>query len=106
MIWLMIKKVVWSPEAKRDIKEIKDFYDKRNKSKSYSNKLLKIFRDAAEFIEKFPESSYKTNRENIRGFVIKDYILFYEILSTQILVLTVWDSRRNPEQLTERIPKQ
>ena len=53
-IWQMINKVVWSPEARSDIKEIKDFFDKRNKSKTYSKKLLKIFRDAADFIEKFP----------------------------------------------------
>ena len=101
----MINKVVWSPEAKSDIKEIKDFYDKRNKSKTYSRKLLKIFRDAADFIEKFPESSYKTNRENVRGFAIKDYILFYEILTSEILILTVWDCRRNPEQLTKLIQR-
>ena len=78
----MIKNIVWSPEAKSDIMEIKAFYDKRNKSKAYSKKLLKIFRDAADFIGKFPESSYKTNRENVRGFVIKDYIIFYEILTS------------------------
>jgi addiction module RelE/StbE family toxin len=99
----MNKKVVWSPGAKRDLKEIKDFYDKRNKSTVYSNKLLKTFRDAADYIEKFPESSFKTDFDNVRGFVILDYIIFYEIMKHHILILTVWDCRRDPEQLSRII---
>ena|SRR5258708_966230 len=102
---MMSKKVVWSPGARNDIKEIRDFYDKRNKSNVYSKKLLKTFKDAADYIEKFPNSSFKTDYENVRGFVILDYIIFYEILELHILILTVWDCRRNPEQLSNIITR-
>ena len=43
--------------------------------------------------------SVKTNFENVRGLVVGDYILFYEIEPKQINIITVWDSRQNPEDL-------
>ena len=66
----MSKKAVWSHRAKTDIIEIKNFFDRRNKSKRYSRKLLNAFRDSANFIQKYPDASAKTDFENVRGFII------------------------------------
>jgi hypothetical protein len=74
-------------------------YDKRNQSSTYSNKLLKTFREAAVLIEKFPNAFVTTDYDQVKAFIILDYILFYEVLEHHILILTVWDSRRNPKQL-------
>lgn len=37
--------------------------------------------------------------------LILDYILFYEVLEQHIFILTVWDSRRNPQQLESILSK-
>jgi addiction module RelE/StbE family toxin len=95
----MIKSVVWAERAKNDLKSIKNFFDTRNQSTSYSKKLLKTLRDSTKLIEKFPLLSIPTEYENIRGFVILEYIIFYEIMKEHILILLIWDCRRDPEQL-------
>jgi plasmid stabilization system protein ParE len=71
----MDKAVVWSVKAKNDLKAIKDFYDIRNRSSTYSNKLLKEFRKAAMLICKYPEAAIIVDYEQVKGFIILDYIL-------------------------------
>ena len=95
----MTKPIVWSPNAKNDLKRIKKYYDTRNQSSAFSKKLLKTFRDSAKLIEKFALLSIPTEYDNVRGFVILDYIIFYEIMIEHILILIVWDCRRDSEQL-------
>lgn len=97
----MNETIVWSERARKDLIEIKSFYDKRNQSTKYSNKLLQSFRSAAALIEKYPLVAVRTDIENVRGFIVSNYILFYEILDKHILILTVWDSRRDPKQLED-----
>jgi len=99
----MSKRLIWSYRAKKDLLEIKAFYDDRNQSTQYSDKLLRTIRRIALFIQKYPYASRATDKGNVRGVVVLGYIVFFEILDKQVLVLTVWDSRRDPEQLRELI---
>ncbi|MBC7913146.1 MAG: type II toxin-antitoxin system RelE/ParE family toxin [Pyrinomonadaceae bacterium] len=69
----MSKTITWSHRAVKDLKKLKSFYDQRNKSSIYSNKLLKTFRDTANLIEKHPKASLLSDLENVRGVIILDY---------------------------------
>ncbi len=93
------KLIVWSESLKNDLKSIKKFFDTRNQSSAYSKKLLRTFRDSSKLIEKFPSLSIPTEYETVRGFVILKYIIFYEIMENHLLILAIWDCRRDPEQL-------
>ena len=97
----MTKSAVWSTVAKRNIAQIKQFYDDRNKNSNYSKKLRLVFKNAAHVIEMQPEIGTRTNIERIKGFIILNYIIFYEILEDHILILMVWDSRKDPSQIEE-----
>lgn len=96
----MNKTLIWSVKAKKDLKAIKSFYDNRNQSSIYSNKLLKELRVTAVLFCKYPEVAITTDFNQVKAFIILDYILFYKIFQSQILILTVWDSRRNPDALS------
>jgi len=50
-------------------------------------------------LDKHPEMGIKTDYESIRGLIIEDFMLFYEVTSTSIIVHTLWDSRQNPKEL-------
>lgn len=100
----MNKPVVWSETAKKDLLHIKSFFDERNGSASYSNKLLKTFRNAAHFIERHPMAS-KAFNDQVRGFILAEYIIFFQIMETHILILTIWDGRRDPNQLLRLLGK-
>ncbi len=72
------RRVIWSDNAKIELKETLDFYKRRNKSADYSRKLFKRFKLELEIVAKRPFIGIKTNRENTRGLIIADYIIFYE----------------------------
>lgn len=40
-----------------------------------------------------------TSQKNIRMYIITNYLMFYEILESHILILTIWDTRQNPARL-------
>jgi plasmid stabilization system protein ParE len=98
------RRIIWSEEAKLELREVLDFYKRRNKSSSYSLKLYKRFKLELEIIAKRPDIGIKTNRENTRGLIIEDYILFYEVRDMVIGVLELWDTRQNPDKARIRKP--
>ena len=79
--------MIWSQSALNDMTEIFDYYNKRNKSKTYSTKLLGEFRAIMCLILSSPRMGIKTEDENIRYVLSGNYALFYEIKSCTIEVL-------------------
>ncbi len=51
----MAKQIIWSRKAQNDRKEIFRYWNKRNKSKLYSKKLNKLFKEAVKLISEYPE---------------------------------------------------
>jgi plasmid stabilization system protein ParE len=97
------KEVIWSSRAHQDRIEILEYWINRNKSKTFSEKLLKLFIQSCELISEHPYIGKSTNFKNIRFKIIFDYLLFYEESERRIEVLLIWDSRQNPEKLNKLI---
>jgi toxin YoeB len=95
----MVKKIVWSATAQNDRKEILLYWKQRNKSDSYSRKLNYLFNDAANLIAKFPKVGKPSGYNDTRIKVVRDYLIVYKEYENLILIVTVWDSRRNPLNL-------
>ncbi|MCG8581914.1 MAG: type II toxin-antitoxin system RelE/ParE family toxin [Bacteroidales bacterium] len=93
------RKIIWSHKANIKLFEILDFYTKRNKSSKYSAKLYKRFKKELSLLDKSPRLGIKTDYEEIRGLIVEDFILFYELTSTIIIVHTVWDCKQDPKKL-------
>jgi len=75
------------------------YYKQRNKSSSYSIKLYNRLNIELDKLLSHPELGVKTKFEKIRGLIISNYVLYYEISEEYITVLKVWDSRQNPDKL-------
>lgn len=91
------RKVVWSSEAKIEFFEILDYYYQRNGNANYSKKLNQTIRQTTIRLKKTPYIGKKTNIENIRLLIEGNFLLFYSIHDTEIRILSIVDSRRNPE---------
>ena len=76
-----------------------EYFAKRNKSKTYSIKLHKKIKSEILITLKQPNIGKQTDVLNIRGLIIENYIVFYELLDTNIIILNIWDCRENPENL-------
>ena len=95
----MAKPVIWSLKAKEERREILEYWVNRTGNKKYSKKLAKAFREKVKFITRHNYAGTATDIDNIRATVCGNYILFYEVDNDFIKILSVWDGRRNPEDL-------
>jgi len=93
------RKIVWSHRANIKLFAILEFYAERNKSTTYSKKLYKKFTKELSLLIKQPEIGIKTDIDSVRGLIVDDFILFYEVTPELILVHTLWDCRQNPDDL-------
>lgn len=93
------REVVWTRNSEIQLQEILEFFTARNKNGQYSRKLYRKFKSELNKVAQNPEIGIKTRLALIKGLIIGDYILFYEIFEDKIMVLKVWDCRQNPEKL-------
>jgi toxin YoeB len=90
-------KIEWSCEARLDLIDILDYYIKRNKSNVYSIKLNAKINRSLKQLTKNPFLGIPTDYESVRIIVTGHYQIIYEIFDQLILVIMIWDCRRNPD---------
>lgn len=104
----MVKyKIKWSIEARLDLIDILDYYIIRNKSAQYSKKLNSKINSSIKFIIKNPLIGLQTQIVSVRAFITGDYQIIYEIFDDLIIIIMIWDCRRDPEDkiLDQRVQK-
>lgn len=93
----MVKyKIKWSVQARLDLIEILEFYLERNGNVSYSRKLNSIIKKSTSQISNNPHIGIQTDYDSVRAFVTLDYQIIYKIIDNVILIVMVWDCRKNP----------
>ena len=102
----MVKQIIWSRLAHTNRLDILDYWNKRNKSNTYSKKLNKIFEHTADLISKYPRIGKQTELVSIRYKIVKDYLFTYRESEKFIEILTIWDSRQDPEKFDRIIKKE
>ena len=94
----MVKyKVAWSIEARLDLLDILEFYFQRNGDAIYSRKLNSKINKSIRLAIKNTLLGQQTDIDSVRAIVTGDYQIIYEIIEKTILIVMVWDCRRNPE---------
>ena len=96
---MVARRIVWSATAKIQLKTIFEYFNFRNKSKLYSLKLNTRIQIELKTILQQPNIGKKTDSINVRGLLIENYYIFYEINETHMIILSVWDTRQNPKRL-------
>ncbi|WP_326985834.1 type II toxin-antitoxin system RelE/ParE family toxin [Chryseobacterium sp. MP_3.2] len=71
----------------------------RNKSKTYSKKRNKLFNECAEMILNCPEIGLEIPHIHCRKRLIRDFYFIYTLTEATIEIVTIWDTRQNPEKL-------
>lgn len=92
-------KIVWSIEARLDLLDILGFYIERNKSVYYSTKLNDKINKSLNQIDQNPLIGIKTEIESVRALITGHYQIIYEIQEQTIVVVMIWDCRRDPEDM-------
>lgn len=87
----MAGQIVWTLKAQEDRKRILEFWKDHNKSAIYSRKLNRLFIESLKLVCKNPNIGKRTNKDQVRAKIVKDYMIFYEAKGNHIVVLSVWD---------------
>jgi plasmid stabilization system protein ParE len=90
-------KIEWSLEARKDLIDILEFYITRNSSADYSTKLNSKINKSIRLLSQNPFLGVKTDDSDIRALITSDYQIIYEIFDKLLLILMIWDCRRDPE---------
>jgi len=93
------RRIVWSSLAKLQLKAIFEYFNFKKKSKSYSLKLNRLIQTELKTLPQQPNIGKKTDSINVRGLLVENYYIFYEINETHIIILSVWDTRQDPKRL-------
>ncbi len=94
----MPKKIKWSVKATKEWADILTYWKNRNKSNTYSLKLNRSLKQNIKSIAGMPDSGILTATQFLRVKIVNSYLVYYHIHADYIEILTIWDSRRNPEK--------
>ena len=87
-------KVKWSALAKKQFREILLFYQKRNGTPYYGNRLKSQVRKVLTFIKVHPSFGEYLNHEKRRRICIGNFELLYVIKDTHVEIESFRDGRR------------
>lgn len=90
-------KVIWSENAKNELFDIVQFWNNKNQSTAYTDKLIFHIEIGINLIKNNPNLGVKSNFENVRmRLILKNYYLIYEFKDSKVVILQFWDVRLNP----------
>lgn len=97
----MARRITWSRRAQEDRKQIFEYWNHRNKSKSYSKKLNLLFIELAELISIHVQIGRKTDMKGVRLKLVSHFALIYEYSEKELRILSIFDTRQNPKKLDD-----
>ena len=97
---MLKRKLIWSPQSKIELLKILEYYKKRNGNVNYSRKLYTQINELLELCRTQSFIGKQTDSENVRKLIVDDFLIFYEIDDTKLIVLTIWNSKRNPSDFS------
>jgi plasmid stabilization system protein ParE len=93
------RKVNWTNTASIQLREVLEFWVRRNKSKTYSLKLLTKIESRINTLIEFPFEYPETSFPEVRVAAMNHYSIFYKVTDDIIIILAFWDNRQDPKKL-------
>ena len=99
------RNVVWTKTADLQYVGILEYWVRKNKSNSYSKKLLKLVSERTKQIAERPFIFKSTDFKDIRVAALGNFSIYYKVTEEQIIVTSFWDNRQNPKKLLKILEK-
>ncbi len=95
------RNVVWTRTADIQFVGILEYWLKRNKSNTYSKKLLKLVTKQTAQIAQQPFIYKNTDFKDIRVAYLENFSIYYKVYEKEIIITAFWDNRQDPKKLLE-----
>jgi len=102
---MAVRELQWTEQARSQLVSLLDFYDQRNGSSTYSEKILARIYKLLGFAQNNPyygQSLPQVENMNARFVVVEKIQVNFVVDDNTVCVFAVFDARRDPE-ITERI---
>jgi plasmid stabilization system protein ParE len=91
----------WTATAKRQRNYIFEYWNNRNKSKDYSQKLNLSIRERTKVLKLNPEMGKEFGYKDMRSISMGHYSILYKIATERIIITAFWDNRQDPKKLLD-----
>lgn len=99
------RNVVWTRTADLQFVGILEYWVKRNKSNTYSKKLVKLASERTKQIAENPLTYKKTDFKDVRVTSLGNFSIFYKVFDEEIIITAFWDNRQDPKKLLKILKK-
>ncbi len=93
------REIIWTKTADRQFLDILEYWVNRNKSNTFSKKLVKTVTKRTEQIFKNPLTFKRTDFGEHRVASLGNFSIFYLVQETSVLISAFWDNRQDPDKL-------
>ncbi len=94
-------KIFWTQTAIKQRDRVFDYWNNRNKSNRYSQKLNLAIRERTELLKFQPEMGKKTNFGETRAIIMTHYSILYKMDKAKIIITGFWDNRQDMKKLLQ-----
>ena len=91
--------IVWTKTAIKQRREILKYWQLKNKSFNYPEKIIRLTRKRISIILKNPLAFKTTNFLHTRESAMGYFSIYYKITDTQLIITAFWDNRQDPKIL-------
>lgn len=93
-------KIIWTQRAKSEFDDTCNFWINKNKSNTYSEKLLDETLRKINIILENPKIGTESKKNKLRRvLVLENFSLTYRLSKDSIHIVSFFDNRRNPNSL-------
>jgi plasmid stabilization system protein ParE len=100
------RKVIWTRTADLQLVGILEYWISRNKSATYSKKLLRLVVKKTQQIAKTPEIFPLSDFPETRVAPLDHFSILYKVDVDQVVITAFWDNRQDPKKLLEILRNQ
>ena len=97
--------IVWTRTADIQFVGILQFWVEKNKSNSYSKRLMGLVSDRMEQIAKNQFLYKSTDFKDTRVATLGHFSIYYKVFDNRIIVKAFWDNRQDPRELLNILKK-
>lgn len=95
------REVIWTKTADLLLLGTLEYWVNRNKSTTYSKKLLKMVLQKTQQIAKTPEMFQYADFPETRMAILENFKILFKTKENSIIITAFWDTRQDPKKLLE-----
>lgn len=98
-------RIVWTLTALKQRNYVFEYWNEKNKSKSYSQKLNQRIKERINLLKSHPELGKPVEFPGTRALSLGHYSIFYKRIDSTLIITAFWDNRQNPKRLLAFLQK-